>query len=168
MFLVRTVAVACAMGIAAAACASAQAKPRVRTLTVVAQLSQTERGFNDVAPSGRSMGDVYVSSAPISNKAGKVVGTYDLSCTITDEDQGGGLARTMCTSSTTINGRGEIVAAGISVLRPSSGTPGPLGLLAREAEFAVIGGTGDFVGARGSVVSKRSETRRTLRYRYRL
>ena len=74
----------------------------------------------------------------------------------------------MCTSSTTIKGRGQIVASGVGVLRPSSSTPGPFKVLPKETNLAVIGGTGDFFGARGSVVSLRSDTRRTLRYRYRL
>lgn len=57
---------------------------------------------------------------------------------------------------------------GISVLAPNAAAQQPFGLLAREAEFAVVGGTGRFSGAYGTVVSSRSDTVRTLRYRYRL
>lgn len=169
--IVRVVSAACALGILVISAVPAQAKSRVRTLKITILNSQEEHGYNDAPPAGRSKGDVFLSSAPVHRK-GRVVGRYDLSATFTDEDQGDGRARAIYLGSTTIRGRGQLITSGIAVVspRPAPGTTQGLGgkRVSKRARFAIIGGTGDFAGARGELFVKRGKARDRWRYRYRL
>jgi len=169
---VRAAVIIAALAVVATPVANAAAKkpapkPKWHTLTVTAPLSQTEQSTVDSGAPGRTKGDIYVLSAPVRDASGAVIGHYDLACTITDEDAGDGTARALCKSATVLDRRGEIDAVGLAVLVPSPAAGTTLGVLPREAEFAVVGGTGEFTGAHGTVVTSRSDTVRTLRYRYR-
>ena len=141
--------------------------PRVWTLTVVAASSETERGVGDTAPAGLSKGDTYVSNAPIRNLSGAVVGSYHVACTITDENDNGN-AWSICSTTAIITGRGTLVASGLAELLQVATSPGGFGVAPPTAEFALVGGTGSYAGARGLVTSTRDTSGRKLVYRFQL
>jgi hypothetical protein len=66
---------------------------QVHTLTVTAASVDTEHGVGDTGPAGLSKGDTYVSNATVRNRAGgRIVGSYHVSCVITDENDSRGNA----------------------------------------------------------------------------
>jgi len=165
MSVLRTIVLAGAVAVVAVPPATAQAKPRVHTLKLVAPAATVERAFDDVLPEGKSKGDAFISSSELRNRAGKVVGKHDLVCRIIDEDDGGS-ARSICTSVTTITGQGQIVAVGTVRPIPTTMVKGPFGIAPTEETSAIVGGTGKYLAARGEVVSDRTDTERTLTFRY--
>ena len=68
-----------------------------------------------------------------------------------------GNAWSMCTTTAAIEGRGTLVASGLAELLNVETSPGGFGVAPQRAEFAVVGGTGAYAGARGQV--PRSATR---------
>ncbi len=164
MSVLRTIALAGALAVVVP-CAAAEAKPRMHTLKLVAPAATVERAFDDVLPEGASKGDAFISSSELSNRAGRVVGKYDLVCRIIDEDDGG-TARSICTSVTTITGRGQIVAVGTVRPLPNPALKGPFGIAPTEEVSAIVGGTGRYLAARGELVAHRTDTERTLTFRY--
>jgi hypothetical protein len=148
---------------------AAKDKPRPKkTLTLFTVRAETEYGASDIGPTGLSKGDVYISTSPVKNKAGKGVGTYDINCVVVDEDAGGGLARMMCDTVASLGRRGEIVTTSTVVGRVTPPTSG-LGVLpVGPLNWAIVGGTGKFAGADGVLRRTRTDTGHTMRYRYSL
>lgn len=140
---------------------------RARVLTVIAFSSETVRGTGDTPPAGLSAGDSYVSHAKLRTPAGKLVGTYDVACTITDGNDHGN-AWSICTTTARILHRGTLVATGLAELLHVTTTPGGFGVAPPKARFAIIGGTGAYRGARGAVTSTRTPSTRDLSYRFTL
>jgi hypothetical protein len=136
-------------------------------LTVVAVSTDTVRGTGDTPPAGLSAGDSYVSHAKLRTPAGKLVGTYDVACTITDANDHGN-AWSICTTTARIQHRGTLIATGVAELLHVKTSPGGFGVAPPTARFAIIGGTGVYRGARGAVTSTRKPSSRMLSYRYTL
>jgi hypothetical protein len=114
-----------------------------------------------------SAGDSYVSHAKLRNPAGKLVGTYDVACTITDADDHGN-AWSICTTTARIQHQGTLIATGVAELLQVKTSPGGFGVAPPTARFAIVGGTGAYRGARGAVISTRKPSARMLSYRYTL
>ncbi|MQA75570.1 MAG: hypothetical protein GEU88_14730 [Solirubrobacterales bacterium] len=171
MTIRRVVGVACALAallVAPTTASVPDGKPRVKRLTLFTDRSETENGGVDLGPAGLSKGDVYVQANPVRNKDGKVVGTYDLSCTTIDEDNGAGQVRQLCDTATSLRRRGQIVTTGIVLAVPHpSATRFPGLLPVRRFTMPIVGGTGKFRGARGVLQRTFGDPRTTLRFRYR-
>jgi hypothetical protein len=146
---------------------AAEDKPRPKTLTLFTVRAETEYGASDVGPTGLSKGDVYISTSPLRNEAGKGVGTYDINCVVVDEDAGGGLARMTCDAVASLGRQGEIVTTSTVVGQVTPPTSG-LGVIpvGPKKNWAIVGGTGKFAGADGVLHRTRTDTGHTLRYRY--
>lgn len=140
---------------------------RAHVLTVMAVSADTVRGTGDTPPTGLSAGDSYVSHAKLRTPAGKLVGTYDVACTITDSNDDGN-AWSICTTTARIQHRGTLIATGLAELLHVKTSPGGFGVAPTTARFAIIGGTGAYTGARGMVTSTRKPSTRMLSYRYTL
>jgi hypothetical protein len=140
---------------------------RAHVLTVMAVSADTARGTGDTPPAGLSAGDSYVSHAKLRTGAGKLVGTYDVACTITDANDHGN-AWSICTTTARIQHQGTLVATGVAELLHVKTSPGGFGVAPPTARFAIIGGTGAYRGARGAVTSTRKPSTRMLSYRYTL
>jgi hypothetical protein len=140
---------------------------RPHVLTVMAFSADTVRGTGDTPPAGLSAGDSYVSHAKLRDRAGKLVGTYDVTCTITDANDDGN-AWSICTTTARIQHRGTLIATGVAELLHVTTSPGGFGVAPPVARFAIIGGTGAYTGARGAVTSTRKPSTRMLSYRYTL
>ena len=138
----------------------------VRTLTVIAVASETERGVGDTPPTGLSKGDTFVSNAPIHDLSGAVVGSYHVACTITDEEDNDGNAWSICSTAASIEGSGTLVASGLTQLLQVATSPGGFGVAPPTAEFALVGGTGSYAGARGVVTETRDTSGRKLVYQF--
>jgi hypothetical protein len=140
---------------------------RTHSLSVIAASMDTVRGTGDTPPKGLSAGDSYVSHAKLRSAAGKRVGTYDVTCTITDANDHGN-AWSICTTTARIQHRGTLIATGLAQLLHVTTSPGGFGVAPPVARFAIIGGTGAYKGARGAVTSTRKPSTRKLVYRYML
>lgn len=167
----RIVGVAAALGallVIPTTATGAEDKPRPKTLTLFTVRAETEYGTTDVGPTGLSKGDVYISTSPVRNEAGKGVGTCDINCVVVDEDAGGGLARMMCDSVASLGRRGEIVTTSTVVGRVEPPSTFGLGVIpvGPKKNWAIVGGTGKFAGADGVLHRTRTDTGHTLRYRY--
>ena len=160
-FLLATLAVLVAASVAGAR------TQRTHVLTVMAVSADTVRGTGDTPPAGLSAGDSYVSHAKLRNPAGKLVGSYDVACTITDGNDHGN-AWSICTTTARIQHRGTLIATGLAELLHVKTSPGGFGVAPPKASFAIIGGTGAYRGARGEVTSTRTPSTRDLSYRYTL
>jgi hypothetical protein len=89
--------------------------------------------FNDVGAVGDSPGDYGVFRDPVTNpRSGKTLGTIDVQCIAAYSDQ--------CRGSISLDGRGQITFDGITPLNVD------------PDEFAITGGTGEFVGAGGTLM----------------
>jgi hypothetical protein len=140
---------------------------RAHVLTVMAVSTDTVRGTGDTPPAGLSAGDSYVSHAKLRSPAGKLVGTYDVACTITDANDHGN-AWSICTTTARIQHQGTLIATGVAELLQVKTSPGGFGVAPPTARFAIVGGTGAYRGARGVVTSTRKPSTRMLSYRYTL
>jgi hypothetical protein len=98
-------------------------------------------------PHDRDAGDSYVSHAKLRTPAGKLVGTYDVACTITDAHDHGD-AWSICTTTARILHRGTLIATGLAELLHVTTSPGGFGVAPPKARFAIIGGTGAYGRAR--------------------
>jgi hypothetical protein len=136
-------------------------------LTVMAVSTDTVRGTGDTPPAGLSAGDSYVSHAKLRSPAGKLVGTYDVACTITDANDHGN-AWSICTTTARIQHQGTLIATGVAELLQVKTSPGGFGVAPPTARFAIVGGTGAYRGARGAVTSTRKPSTRMLSYKYTL
>ena len=99
------------------------------------------RGTGDTPPTGLSAGDSYVSHAKLRTPAGRLVGTYDVACTITDANDDGN-AWSICTTTARIQHRSTLIASGLAELLQVKTSPGGFGVAPPTARFAIIGGTG--------------------------
>jgi hypothetical protein len=140
----------------------------VQTLTFTVDSSETERGTGDTGSEGLSTGDTYVSNGVLRDEAGDVAGTYHVACTITDENDEQGSAWSLCSTSAVIDGRGALLASAITELLEVQTAGNGFGVAPPIAEFAVVGGTGDFAGAAGQVTSTREPSIRRLEYAFTL
>ena len=117
---------------------SAQAGPSTTTVNVKVQAIAKD----DLAPRSRarvSLGDRLVTRQSLFDGAGKRVGTLHTDCTGTGPTRPLPGATLLCTTSYAFSG-GQIVAAGMFKLDGSG-------------ELVIVGGTGVYAGARGSVKS---------------
>ncbi len=140
----------------------------LRTLNLTAASNETERGIADAPPAGLSQADIYTSNAKLRNRAGKIVGTYHVACTITDARDEHGSAWSTCSIAANFGHRGMLLASALTELLNVDTSPGGFGVAPPVAEFAIVGGTGDFAGASGTVTSTRDVSLRRLRFRYTL
>jgi hypothetical protein len=165
VLIVRSAAVAVALSLVAVPAAVAKPKKRpVHTIVLTAERAQTEQAVDDAGPAGFSKGDNYVSSAVLKDAEGGVVGSYELSCIVTDEADGTH-AFSVCTG-TAIFAGGTLVTAGAAELTPArqadgSNVPPP------ETILAIVGGTGRYTHARGQLHSTPNGATRTLRFSFR-
>ena len=155
------------LAVLVASSAAVARTPGAHVLTVMAVSTDTLRGTGDTPPAGLSAGDSYVSHAKLRSPAGKLVGTYDVACTITDANDHGN-AWSICTTTARIQHRGTLIATGVAELLHVKTSPGGFGVAPPTARFAIIGGTGAYRGARGAVTSTRKPSTRMLSYRYTL
>jgi hypothetical protein len=158
------VAILAVLGMSSAAVARTQP---AHVLRVMAVSTDTVRGTGDTPPAGLSAGDSYVSHAKLRSRAGGLVGTYDVACTITDANDHGN-AWSICTTTALIQHQGTLIATGVAELLQVKTSPGGFGVAPPTARFAIIGGTGAYRGARGAVTSARKPSARMLSYRYTL
>jgi hypothetical protein len=138
------------------------------TLTLTVDTLETERGTGDTGFPGLTKGDTYVSNGKVRSVAGQVVGTYHVACTVTDELDENGSAWTLCSTATVIDGRGTLLASGLTELLNVETSGNGYGVAPPTADFALVGGTGSFAGAIGQVTSTRDASLRTLHYRFKL
>jgi len=138
----------------------------VRSLTVTVDSAETEHGVGDTGQPGLSKGDTYVSNAPLHDLSGAVVGSYHVACTITDEKDDNGNAWSICSTAASIEGGGTLVASGLTQLLQVATSPGGFGVASPTAEFALVGGTGSYAGARGVVTETRDASGRKLVYQF--
>src|SRR6202021_2478855 len=105
---------------------------RPHALTVMAFSADTVRGTGDTPPAGLRAGASYVSHAKLRDRAGKLVGTYDVTCTITDANDDGN-AWSICTTTARIQHRGTLIATGVAELLRGKTSPGGSGEAPRHA-----------------------------------
>jgi hypothetical protein len=112
--------------------APASGKPHSRT-TVIKAIGHVEQAkLVDTAPTGDSPGDVLLFTEKLVNSAGKQIGSDAATCTrLFDE-------RSLCTGVYYLRG-GQVHVQLVQ--------PGPTGTY----DQAIVGGTGRFAGARGTV-----------------
>ncbi|HEY1590659.1 MAG TPA: hypothetical protein VGF81_02620 [Solirubrobacteraceae bacterium] len=170
MFHARRFVIGVAGGIAvlaAAPAALAAGAARPQTLTVSVESTGTHRGTVDNGQQGLSIGDTYQSIGVLRSSAGKVLGAYHVSCTITDPNDHGS-AWASCWTAALIKGRGTVIATGLAHLLHVATSPGGFGVAPPKASFAIVGGTGSYAGARGQMIETRTEAKRTLRFQFTL
>ena len=145
---------------------AASDKPRMTTLTVIADYSAMEFNAPDVAPAGFSQGDPYVAAVPVKDERGRVVGTQDLVCTVTEADDGNGPIRQVCDSVTSLGRRGQIVSTGVwPMVRDPNSTSFPPVLPTPRFSVPIVGGTGAFLGASGELIHTFPDGKMRFRYR---
>jgi hypothetical protein len=114
--------------------------------TVQAIAANSRPAQLDLGPAGLSSGDVNVFNGPITSPLGKRIGIVRGTQTMVAVDGG---ALTMSSTVTyELRGRGQIVVGGVAP-SATAASAGPLKL--RRFDRAVLGGTGDFAGAHGSL-----------------
>jgi hypothetical protein len=126
--------------------------------------AETERGTADIDGQGLSKGDAYVSNGVLRDESGEVAGTYHVACTITDEVDDRGSAWSTCSTAAVVDGRGALLAYSITELLEVQTSGNGFGVAPPMAEFALVGGTGEFAGAGGQVTSTREPSTRKLEY----
>jgi len=140
--LLATAAAALAAGGVVATTGSAQDPPP--TLELVQRSSETRSAFVDNPPRRReSRGDMFTLSGPVRDAAGRRVGRAEGAFVLTTAKRAQGSATLLLDS-------GRLVI---------EGAVGP----GRVSELAIVGGTGAYSSARGSV--EVTETRRATRLR---
>ena len=131
-------AAALSAAIAVPGLTSAQSGPSMTTVQVKVQAFAKD----DVAPRSRSrvsLGDRLTTRQSLFDGAGKRVGTLSTDCTGTGPTRPLPSATLLCTASYSLSG-GQIVAAGAFKLDG-------------RGELAIVGGTGAYTGARGTIKS---------------
>ncbi len=113
--------------------------PAGQTIAVV-EKGGTEK-FVDVAPRAKrefdpSSGDAFLFSSPLYNAANKRVGTLDVRCDFT---KGGRTGRGICAGVFDLAGGDLLLSARLTISGSVTG--------------AIVGGTGDYAGARGTFTS---------------
>jgi hypothetical protein len=148
------IGMAAAVGLPASASTSPPTPVVGRTITLYEIEKGSTFGFVDNAPKTTlgphgeprllSAGDQIVFSSPVQNAARRPVGRLSATCTVTRA----GSLRTnfeVCTGAFKLRGGDLLLAA------TTKGVP-------QRVEIAVVGGTGSYVGARGSMVSTTTKT----------
>lgn len=109
-----------------------------------------EEQFVDNAPAGESVGDMFVFSADLFKKGkSRQVGRAGVSCTLTSSTAGDAL----CSGSVSLR-KGKISILGLQTGEESEND---------ELEFPIVGGTGRYEGASGTLtVIEVSDTEETL------
>ena len=136
----------------------------VHTLTFTVDSTETERGTGDTGEAGLSAGDTYVSNGVLRDEADGVAGTYHVACTITDEVDANGSAWSLCSTAAVIDDRGALLGSAITELLDVETAGYGFGVAPPVAEFALVGGTGEFAGAEGQITSIREPEVRKLEY----
>jgi hypothetical protein len=122
--------------------------PGERTFKVIEGAGGTD-GFVDNPPKVRnrrvSAGDVFVFTSPLFNEADRRIGILEVACTIT---RGGTARRTIAQCNGTYRLRDGTLAASAILQRD-------------DATISVVGGTGAYEGARGSITDEELPRGRT-------
>ena len=139
--LIAAAAVATALAVAVPAATHAQA-PGARTLNFVEQAKGTKVVFVDNGKHGPSAGDAIVLTIPLVDAAGAKLGTATATCTATSIPKSAE-PPTLCQGVFAL-ADGDIVVSG----RVGSGAD----------YLAVVGGTGAYAGARGTMDSTDEKT----------
>jgi Dirigent-like protein len=139
--------VATAAGLASADARPAAVHPRTFKLTE----HDGPFHFVDLAPpngSGRSVsaGDLLILTNPLTGRDGSKAGTLHAVCTVTDVRSSVETAIFQCNASYVLR-RGTLALSAIAPVAAAS-----------TLRIAVTGGTGAYAGARGTVVSRRSQS----------
>ena len=105
-----------------------------------------------------------VSNGVLRDEASEAVGTYHVACIITDEVDTSGSAWSLCSTAAVLDGRGALLGSAITELLDVETAGYGFGVAPPRAEFALVGGTGEFAGAEGQVTSIREPETRKLEY----
>jgi hypothetical protein len=146
--LIAIGAAAMAATVAGVSSAGGATPKKAVTLTLTTKLDQAN--VVDNPPSGRSAGDVVVFTEQLFDTHGRSAGTDAASCTALFDD------RSLCTGVYVLK-KGQVMVQLVQ--------PGPTGTYRQ----AIVGGTGDYEGARGTAVVVQSAgkgDRITLRMRF--
>lgn len=130
--------VACAIALVAAGLSAGGGATRSLVLDV--RFDKTSFVTDDVAPKGRSVGDTYVFSGSVT-RAGKPFGRYeDVDVSVDGRIQGVVRTAMLLLPDGTIAVQGGGGNVGATGWKPGA-----------NDEFAVVGGTGSYAGARGTL-----------------
>jgi hypothetical protein len=154
-FLTGLIPVVVIVGAVAGFASASTSSGRIRTLRVIAANPHTET--LDFPPTGKSPGDIYVFDAPILAASGRtVLGRLRGTQTEIKTEHGMETVQGMLTYQ--LGSGNDIVVGGLSA--------NPLGtsVLVKNKPFvrAVLGGTGKYSGARGTVTTTRLTNTRYL------